>query len=118
MVFEFAKYTEITDFVFEVRPQYKEEGYIRFFICPDVNDYWFVRILEGFNEDYEDEEGSFLLERNGHYKAKGETLTLSKLKKIIEEDDGGNLDYYQDYSLEDSIERLDGGFGILNLKES
>lgn len=32
MNFEFAKYTEITDFAFEINPNYKKEGFVRFFI--------------------------------------------------------------------------------------
>lgn len=36
MIFEFAKYTEITDYAFKVNPSYKDDGYVRFFICPDV----------------------------------------------------------------------------------
>ena len=64
MKFEFAKYTEITDLAFKVNPNYKNENYIRFFICPDVKDTWFVRILEGYDKDYNPEEGSYILERN------------------------------------------------------
>jgi hypothetical protein len=115
MEFEFAKYTEITDYVFNVNPDLKNEGYVRFFICPDVWDFWFVRILEGFNEDYEKEEGCFVLERNkAEMNTKCEKLTMSKLKRIIQEDDGGNWDLFQGYDIERLIDMLDDGFGILN----
>jgi hypothetical protein len=119
MEFEFAKYTEITDYAFKVNPNYKKEGFIRFFICPDVWDFWFVRILEGFNEEYEREEGSFILERNKVEKDnRGQKLTLSKVKQIIEEDDGSNWDMQQSYDVEHLIDMLDDGFGIINPKES
>lgn len=117
MKFEFAKYTEVTDFALKFRPEYKNENYIRFFVCPDVNDNWFVRILEGYNEDYEHEEGSFILERNKIEKAyKDENLTLAKVKNIILDDDMSNWDYIQGYDLEELIDTLDDGFGILNRK--
>lgn len=117
MKFEFAKYTEITDFAFEVNPNYKNEGYIRFFICPYVWDFWFVRILEGYNEEYNKEEGSYILERNKiEMDSKGQKLTISKLKQIIEEDDGGNWDFIQGYDIEELVDNIDDGFGILNRK--
>lgn len=115
MQFEFATYTEITDFAFKVNPEYKKEGYVRFFICPDVWDFWFVRILEGYNECYEKEEGSYLLERNKvEMSKKGESLTLNKLKKIIQEDDGSNWDFHKGFDVEELVDMLDDGFGILN----
>lgn len=118
MKFEFAKYTEITDYAFKINPDYKTEGYVRFFICPDVWDFWFVRILEGYNGEYEQEEGSFLLERNKvEMSRKNENLTLSKVKEIIQEDDGSNWDFQQGYDIEELINMLDDGFGIINRKK-
>jgi len=114
-LFEFAKYTEITDFAFRLRPNYKKEGYVRFFICPDVHDTWFVRILEGYNEDYEKKEGSFLLERNKiSNEHKGQRLTIQRVKRIILDDDGSNWDVKSDYEIENLIDIIDGGFGIIN----
>ena len=118
MKFEFAKYTEITDYAFEVNPNYKNEGFVRFFICPDVTDFWFVRILANHNEDYAIEEGCFVLERNNIPKARREELTLAKVKKIILEDDGCNWDIQSGYDIENLIDMLDDGFGILNRKEA
>ena len=117
MKFEFGKFTEITDLAFEVNPNYKQEGYIRFFICPHVNDFWFARVLKDTNEDYEKQEGVFLLERNNIWKQKSETLNINKVKRFIEEDDGSNWDIKEYRSIEMLIEDIDGGFGILNLKE-
>jgi len=114
--FEFGTYTEITDFAFEVKPSYKNEGFVRFFICCDTWDFWFVRILEGYNEDYE-QENSFILERNKIRKSfKGENLSLSKVKDIIQEDDGSNWDMQVSNDIDELIEMLDEGFGIINLK--
>lgn len=118
MKFEFAKYTEITDYVFNRNPYYKKEKYVRFFICPDVNDFWFVRILKGYNKDYELDENSYILERNNIPKEyKSQKLNLNILNNIIDEDDGSNWDYQQSYNLNDLIDMLCDGFGINNLKQ-
>ena len=121
MEFEFAKYTEITDLAFELNPDYKKEGYVRFFICPDVWDIWFVRILKGYRND--DEEGyvkdgnNFILERNNiNKRSKTDTLTLSMVKRIIKEDSGDSYDLEQCDDLEELVDMLDDGFGIINRK--
>ena len=90
---------------------------MRFFICPDVTDFWLARVLEGVNENYENEDGAFLIERNNIWKSKGEGLTLAKVNKIIKEDDGSNWDIQEAASIKDVIEIIDGGWGINNLKE-
>src|SRR5690606_16759214 len=102
MNFEFAKYTEITDYAFKLNPSYKNDKYVRFFICPDVWDFWFVRILKGY--EYDEERGyvenpeNYILERNKiEMDRKCQKLTLSKVKQIIEEDDGSNWDLQQGY---------------------
>lgn len=122
MNFEFAKYTEITDYAFKVNPNYKNEGFVRFFICPDVWDFWFVRILKGYEND--DEQGyvenpeNYILERNKiEMDRKGQKLTLSKVKQIIEEDDGSNWDLQQGYDIEELVDMLDEGFGIINRQD-
>lgn len=118
MQFEFGKFTEITDYAFEQNPEYEENNYIRIFICPDVWDFHLVRILKGYNEDYEPDEDSYIMERNMiPMERKGENLTLYKVREIVQEDIMDNWDMYQSYDLDDLIERIDGGFGILNLKE-
>ena len=122
MEFNFAQYTEITDYAFKVNPNYKNEGYVRFFICPDVNDFWFVRVLVGSRYDdiegYVDCDNHYILERNNIPNSKkAENVTLSKLRKIIEEDDGSSWDLKQGYDLEELIDMLDDGFGIINRKE-
>lgn len=121
MTFEFAKYTEITDFAFKTSPDYVNEGYVRIFICPDVWDFWLVRILKGY-EDIEDEgyvenEDNFIMERNKiEMDVKGQSLTIRKLRQIIEEDDRGNWDLQQGEDIEELIDMLDEGFGIIDRK--
>ena len=122
MNFEFAKYTEITDYAFKVNPSYKNDKYVRFFICQDVWDFWFVRILKGYenNEEqgYIENPENYILERNKiEMDRKGQKLTLSKVKQIIEEDDGSNWDLQQGYDIEELIDMLDEGFGIINRQD-
>lgn len=122
MKFEFAKYTEITDFAFEVNPNYKNEGYVRFFICQDVWDFWFVRILKGYeyveDEGYIENEDNYILERNKiSMDKKGQKLTLLKVREIILEDDGSNWDLQQGEDIDELIDMLADVFGINNLKE-
>src|SRR5574343_291494 len=121
MEFQFGKYTEITDYAFKVNPDYKNNNYVRFFICPDVWDFWFVRIIKGFEcneeEGYIENEDNYILERNKiEMDRKGQNLTLSKLKQIIEEDDSSNWDLQQGYDIEKLVDMLDEGFGIINRK--
>lgn len=116
MTFEFAKATEVTEFAFEKRPSYADECYKRFFVCPDVHVTWFFRLLEGFDGEYNREEGSFILERSrisNYYK--GQPMTISRLTKIIKDDDLSNWDYQHSIYVDDLIEMVDGGFGINNL---
>lgn len=116
MIFEFAKYTEITAQYLKLRPELKDSGYIRFFICPDVNDAHLVRVLKDTNENYETEEGVYLLEfENIPNKRKGEDINLIKLNKIITKDELENWDIKEYQDLSDLIEDLDSGFGINNL---
>lgn len=116
--FKFPKFTEITDLAFKHNPDYEKNGYVRFFICPDVWDFWYCRILKGFNSEYEKDPNCFLLEREKiDKKYKTEKLTLKKVIDIIENDLMENLDCYHSYDINELIDDMDAGFGILNLKE-
>ena len=122
MKFEFAKYTEVTDYAFKINPGYKNDGYVRFFICEDVWDFWFVRILKGYkyveDEGYVEDTDNYILERNKiEMDRKDQKLNLNKLRQIIEEDDFSNWDIEQSDDIDELIDMIDGGFGIHNLKE-
>lgn len=118
MKFEFAKYSEITDYAFERSFMYKNDGYTRLFICPDVWDFQLIRVLPGFNKDYEPEEGKILVEHNMiPMDRKCQTLTIRKLNEIIDEDDFSNYDYFEFTNMEDVIDSIADIHGILNLKE-
>lgn len=108
--FEFGKYTEITDLAFKTNPFYKKEGYVRFFICPDVNDFWFVRISPAYNK-----KGKYSLDRDNISKYRGEKLTLKRVIEIIDDDNYDSWDS-EEGTLDSLIELLDGGYGINNLK--
>lgn len=114
MKFEFATYTDITELYKKHSMCLTEgDGYIKFFICLDVNDIWLVRVIEGFDEDYNKQEGSYLLERNNIAKEnKSDGLSLTKVIEIIKEDDFSNWDVEQYDDLEELIFDIDGGHGL------
>ncbi len=116
MNFEFAKFTEVTSLAHEVNSEYRKNNYTRIFLCPDVKNIWIVRILEGFNEDYREEEGGFIIERNKIHDVIPRMLNEEIAKLILKEDDLSNWDCTYYNSMEDCLESIDGGFGILNLQ--
>lgn len=118
MEFEFGKYTEVTELAHEVNPEYKSSSYSRIFLCTDTHDFWLARILVGFNEEYEKEEGSFVLERDKISKDyKAEILTKSKAIELLENDSFENWDLQTSNDEDELIEMVDGGWGILNLMQ-
>ena len=42
---------------------------------------------------------------------------MANLEQIVEEDDLCNWDFHQSYDVQELVDMVDGGFGILNLKE-
>ena len=112
MKFEFAKATDITEFAKSRMPEMYQE-YEKIYITPDTNDYHILRILKGFDEDYEPNEDKVIIEHQMIPKSKTEGIySLEKLKKILEQDDGGNWDYKVKDTVEECIKIVDGGFGI------
>ena len=115
---QFAQYTEITKIYKSKSTMLQEgDGYTRFFICNDTNNFWLVRVLEGFNSEYEAEDGCFILERNNIEKTyKGEPLTRTRVIEIIENDDFSNWDFAVYNDLDSLINDIDGGHGINSIK--
>lgn len=117
--FSFAKFTEVTPLAFKVNPQYEANGYTRVFVCEDTHVFWVARIMAGFDEDYEPSAGSYLVERNQVDKNhKGEKLTGLVTLKLLKHDEFDNWDYAAYSSLDDAIESIDGGYGILCLQDN
>lgn len=113
-MFEFAKYTEVTELAHKVNPAYKLNNYSRVFLCPDVKCIWLSRILEGVDGNYERCEGAYLVERNYIDDHKNVKLGLSQAQKILKNDDLDNWDYIECDSLEHALNIIDGGYGINN----
>lgn len=112
MNFEFAKYHDITAIAKKHKPDY--EGYTKILLCVDVNDFWIARIQEGFNKNYEREDGIWMVERNKIGKeSKRQTISsLKQLKAVLDEDDLGNWDLETGDSEEEVLGMLDDGFGF------
>lgn len=71
MRIKFAKYYNATDLVNKMIKEdkldcYKDciDSFTGIYICSDTNDFWIARINKNLNEDYNEEEGVFLIERN------------------------------------------------------
>ena len=123
---------------------YKKDYCNSLYICMDTHDFWIARILKDCNAEYESEEGKWLVERNKIDKYEFIDFVKEKLNddseiegrnsrdyfidnclelnQIIEflilmDDDNGleNWDNYEADSLNEAIEVIDGGFGIIEL---
>lgn len=114
------------------------------YVCMDTNDFWISRISKNLNEDYEYEEGIYLIERNKidiyavadklfelynkelpiplnkhtchRFFDRVRTRHICKAVILLDNEDGlSNWDNCEAESLEDAIDMLDAGYGILPL---
>lgn len=146
---EFAKYYNITKTLNKMIEEKKLDCYTKdycqgLFICMDTHDFWLCRILEGYNEEFEQEEGKFLIERNkidkydfiefvkekinddseinnrqnrDYYIDKCLNLNTIIENLIFMDDDNGleSWDNYKTDSYEEAIDIIDGEYGIIQL---
>lgn len=68
---EFAKYYDVSEIVNQMQVNEEIDGYpsgeYKFkgvYICMDTNDFWISRINKGYDEDYNQNENKYLVERN------------------------------------------------------
>lgn len=148
----FAKYYNVTRLVDDMQkkeeidtyPTEVKDKFVGVYVCMDTNDFWISRISKDVNEDYDYEEGIYLVERNkfdiytvadklfelynkrlptdlnkntchgyfDQFKAKD----ICRAVIMLDDWDGlSNWDNCEAESLEDAIDIIDGGFGILPL---
>lgn len=147
---EFAKYYNVTNKLNEMLERteqvlfsYQKDSYKSLFICSDTHDFWISRILEGYNEDFEQEEGKWLVERNKidkydfisfieeSHKQDLKVIDRPSRDVVIEclddnfiienlilmDDDNGleGWDNCECNSYNEAVEVIDGGFGIIEL---
>jgi len=116
MKLEFGKYTDITNLAKKTNPELFEQ-YERVYVCPDTRNWWLSCILKGYNEDYERDEDSWLIER-AMIEYQTERLTNAclvnprYLRSILADWEGDCWDNCQTGSFEEAVEIVDGGFGI------
>lgn len=110
--FEFAVATNVTEYAKKHFPHY--EGYHSIYVCLDVWDYHIYRILEGYNAEYEKEEGSILVEHEKIEKPYRDAgLDMKILHDVLDEDMGlGNWSVEQAFDIADAVDMIDGGFGV------
>lgn len=156
---EFAKYYNVTKLVDEMikkneidsYPIEEDDKFVGVYVCMDTNDFWISRISKDVNEDYDHEEGIYLVERNKisvydimdklhemfkkplpefsekelsyqmknkchDYFKRFKTKDICRAVIMLDDWDGlSNWDNCEAESLEDAIDIIDGGFGILPL---
>ena len=149
---EFAKYYNVTKLVddmqkkeeIDVYPTEEKNKFVGVYVCMDTNDYWISRISKNLNNDYEYEEGIYLIERNKidiyvvadklsklynkelpiplnkhtchRFFDRFRTRHICKAVILLDNEDGlSNWDNYEAESWEDAIDMLDAGYGILPL---
>ena len=114
--FKFATATEVTELAHQVNPEYKENGYSRIFVCPDVRDIHILRILPGVGADYVTNPDKVVLEHEKVSKPfRGFKPDLAYITNILQEDDLSNWDYSEFDTEQGALDVIDGGFGFTNL---
>lgn len=155
---EFAKYYNVSNIVEKMQKTGEidcyptgDDKFEGVYVCMDTNDFWISRINKGYNEEYEREEGKYLVERNkiciydvmdklhewyekklpefnekdlGYeqknkvhdYLKKFKSKDICRAVIFLDDYDGlSNWDNYEVNSLEEAIDAIDGGYGILPL---
>ena len=149
---EFAKYYNVTKLVDDMQkkeeidtyPIEEDTKFAGVYVCMDTNDFWISRISKDVNEDYDYEEGTYLVERNKfdiytvadklfelyskklpttlnknichRYFDQFRTKDICRSVIMLDDWDGlSNWDNCEAKSLENAIDLIDGGFGILPL---
>jgi hypothetical protein len=143
---EFAKYHNVTNKLNELISKEKVSSYTKdyckgLYICNDTHDFWICRIVEGYNEEFEQEEGKWLVERNRlnkydfidfledkygdklHVKNRRDRdsvidhlTTDFTIENIILMDDDKGLEGWDNHecdSYNEAVDLIDGGFGII-----
>lgn len=148
----FAKYYNVTKLVDDIQkkeeidtyPTEAKDKFVGVYVCMDTNDFWISRISKDLNEEYDYEEGIYLVERNkiDIYAVADKLFELYKkrlptdLSKntchgyfdqfkakdicrtviMLDDLDGlSNWDNCEAESLEAAVDIIDGGYGILPL---
>lgn len=125
-------------------PTRENDKFVGVYVCMDTNDFWISRISKDLNADYDHEEGTYLVERNKfdiyavadklfelykkrlpttlnkhachRYFDKFKSKDICRAVIFLDDFDGlSNWDNYEANSLEEAIDIIDGGYGILPL---
>lgn len=120
---EFLQVYDVTELVekkLSSLPCYMDAKYSSVFIQEDVHDFHVYRVQEGYNTDYEPEEGVYLTEYNrvSRYDIPPHLEGIDKLFSVLKADDReglSNWEAYESYDYEDCVDLIDGGYGIKKL---
>lgn len=117
MKLEFSKYTDITKFAKTIN-QTMFDIYEKVYICPDTLNWWLAVIQKGVNEDYEEDEDMYLVERDkidypNYSKCNDRFLNPNVVRSVLEKWDGSTWDNQEADDLDEAIQIVDGGYGII-----
>lgn len=145
MSLEFAKAYNVTNLVEQEKQKllsYQDAGYVAIYIALDVHDMQVYRILEDYNEEYEKESGTYLVEREkiSKYDVVDKLLEINNRSEdyvasrelrdimldsfsekdilictLLIDDNNGleNWDNIECDSLEEAKNIIDGGYGLI-----
>jgi hypothetical protein len=155
---EFAKYYNVSEIVEKMQENEEiycyptgDSKFLGVYVCYDTNDFWISRINKGYNENYEEDDNKYLVERNKisiydvmdrlhdiydrklpKFFEKDSSVTrknkvhryldgfftkdIVKTVIILDDEDGlSNWDCCETDSLQEAIDVIDDGYGILEI---
>jgi len=121
MKFEFARYTDVTKYAKKYSKDKSFNEYVvyeKILICPDTHDCWVAKIQVGYNEQFEKDPDKVIIERNkldGMGARWGDITDPMYCREVLRLDIeyGCYWDVIEYDTIEEAIEDLDGGFGII-----
>lgn len=118
--FEFPIATDVTTLAHSLNKEYDNARYGKIFIIPDTKNIWLLRVLPNRNEEYNIENGKFLIERDrldydsfGVINLKGLNENKDVVKEILTNDTMENWDVKECDSEDEVLDSISGGFGII-----
>lgn len=122
-VLEFAVATDVTTLAHTLNKEYDDSNYTKIYLIPDTKNLWLIRILPNHNEEYDIEEGKFLVERNdidyddiqtNDCNSSTDLIgNFNAIKQVLIDDELDNWDVHEYDSEEDAICSISDGFGII-----
>lgn len=97
-------FTDVSDLAHELNPKYHTNGYSKVFVGDRGVEFFIARLAVNVNEDFEAEEGVYLVEVNVVDKQDlSDTLTDGNVHQLLVDDDFDNWEYETFYNSDDAL---------------